>query len=366
MSRPPEIAAWTALRGLAALWVVLFHFWPQTAAPVPLLVARGYLAVDLFFCLSGAVMMLVYAPLIPGGDFGPGRFLWRRFARLYPVHLVTLGLAALILAFGPAFAPARPLSYDIGEMALLHLALLHAWGMTETGGLNYPSWSIAAEAFAYLLFPLLAAWMLRLPPGRALASSLAVAMIWITAIEAALPAPGLAFTRLENDFGGLRILPEFLVGMGLAYLFGGRRAPRLGRALCAAAVALQAAAIASQADALFLAGLPLLLAGLLLWRPGPPRALLYLGRISYCLYMVHALVQIPGFKLIEQFTESADRAAPGWALPLLLALSLCAADRLHRWVEAPARRLLLRGPAPAREDQGSAPNDSPPPAPAPP
>ena len=71
MSRPPEIAAWTALRGLAALWVVLFHFWPQTAAPVPLLVARGYLAVDLFFCLSGAVMMLVYAPLIRGGDFGP-------------------------------------------------------------------------------------------------------------------------------------------------------------------------------------------------------------------------------------------------------------------------------------------------------
>ena len=64
----------------------------------------------------------------------------------------------------------------------------------------------------------------------------------------------------------------YILLLYLAYLFGGRHAPRLGRALCAAAVALQAAAIASQADALFLAGLPLLLAGLLLWRPGPPRA----------------------------------------------------------------------------------------------
>lgn len=364
MTRAPDIGAWTALRGVAALWVVLFHFWPQINAPVPAVVAQGYLAVDLFFCLSGAVMMLVYGPQIRAGRFSAGSFLWRRFARLYPVHLVTLGLAALILWLGPHFAPARALPYDLGEMLVLQLALLHAWGLTETGGLNYPSWSIAAEAFAYLLFPALALALLRLSPRNALATSLAVALIWIVVVETLFASEGFAFTRLENDFGALRIVPEFLVGMALAYVIGLRQSRLWGRILAGPALALMTIALAATSDVLFLAALPLLLGGLMLWRPRPPRLLLSLGRLSFCLYMVHALVQIPGFKLIEILTGSADRAAPVWALPLLLMVSLCAAALLHRCVEIPARRWLLRGPAPATADQGSATSDSPRPAPA--
>lgn len=363
MTRPPEITGWTALRGVAALWIVLFHFWPQTAGATPQIIARGYLAVDLFFCLSGAVMMLVHAPRMRAGTFRARSFLWHRFARLYPVHLVTLILAAAILTLGPLVADARPLPYDMGQMIALHLSLLHAWGITETGGLNYPSWSIAAEAFAYLLFPLLALPLLRLPPRIAMVCALVLAVLWIGAVSALFPAS--PFTRLENDFGALRIVPEFLIGMALAHLLGTAIARAKGRALSLAALALMGAAIATETDLLFLAATPLLLSGLLLWRPAPPRALLWLGRISYSLYMVHALVQIPGFKLIEMLTGAPDRAAPLWSLPLLTALSLCAAAALCRWVETPARRWLLRrGARPAAMPQRSGPSQTAPPAPA--
>src|SRR3954454_5117621 len=102
--RIAELLPLTAIRGLAAWWVVLFHLrfllapWIPAAALAAL--ARGNLAVDLFFILSGFVMALNYGERIgAGGAAAYGDFLFRRFARIYPLHLlILLGFAAYAVA----------------------------------------------------------------------------------------------------------------------------------------------------------------------------------------------------------------------------------------------------------------------------
>jgi len=81
----------TAMRFYAAMWVVLFHYWPKLAVSfTPAFVDRGYLGVELFFVLSGFILCHVYLPAADRGEFKYGGFLWARIARVYPLHLVTL------------------------------------------------------------------------------------------------------------------------------------------------------------------------------------------------------------------------------------------------------------------------------------
>ena len=92
--RPAELPALTALRGLAALTVLLFHCgslaWSRVSRRrVPGIWRCGYLAVDLFFFLSGFVLTHVYAATSceEWSWRAVGRFLWARFCRIYPASL---------------------------------------------------------------------------------------------------------------------------------------------------------------------------------------------------------------------------------------------------------------------------------------
>ena len=91
-----QLASLTPLRGIAALWVVLFHFCRYFPAVHPErytgAVYKGYLAVDLFFVLSGFVITHVYqegfARAVTGWRYR--NFLVARVARVYPLHLAVL------------------------------------------------------------------------------------------------------------------------------------------------------------------------------------------------------------------------------------------------------------------------------------
>jgi peptidoglycan/LPS O-acetylase OafA/YrhL len=101
MNDAAHIKPLTALRFFAAMWVVLYHYWPnlQGAAAMPALVGKGYLGVELFFTLSGFILCHVYLESFGEGRFRYGAFLWNRLARVYPLHLATLlGVMALGLA----------------------------------------------------------------------------------------------------------------------------------------------------------------------------------------------------------------------------------------------------------------------------
>lgn len=338
-----EIRSLTALRGVAAIWIVLHHFWPQTDSQTPYLISKGYLAVDLFFILSGIVLCLVYKDQLRTGQFDIKCFALKRFARLYPVHLVTLILAALILSLGPLLGfRCRALPYDLGQMALLHLTLTHAWGLTETGGLNYPSWSVSAEAFAYLLFPILG--FLVLKTNLAIGWSLAFLALYIIGIEWYWPATlrtetdTLAFTRMESDFGALRILPEFILGIALAKDLD---KIRLGGFWILGGVVLIATGLIANFDAITLLGFAVLLAGCAITNPRTGWVSQKLGEISYSIYMIHALVQIVGFKLIETTFGYDDSTVPVAYLLPMVGLTVLCATALHYGCERPARRWLL-------------------------
>src|SRR6185437_5078025 len=104
--------ALTGLRGIAAIWVVLFHlFWPG----IDPVTRTGYLGVDIFFILSGFVLSHVY---FCKEEFftrsGYRRFLLTRLARIYPLHLATLIFLLIIVATLPGFTGySRPGSFGL-------------------------------------------------------------------------------------------------------------------------------------------------------------------------------------------------------------------------------------------------------------
>lgn len=206
----------TGLRAVAAIWVLAFHYSVGPLSPlgtkgaVPF-VAVGYLGVDLFFILSGFVIWHVHGQELAQPrlrDFS--RFLCLRLARLYPVSLFALLLLAALVVLRPQWGdpPLNPASYTQRGF-LLQLALVQSWGFTDHLAWNYPSWSVSAEWFCYLMFPALALIMAR--TGRR-GTIIAVGLMLLTicvSYETVFNA------SLDQAVGGgslLRAAPEFFLG----------------------------------------------------------------------------------------------------------------------------------------------------------
>jgi peptidoglycan/LPS O-acetylase OafA/YrhL len=189
--------------------------------------------------------------------------------------------------------PRDPDRFSIGEL-LSHLALLHAWGLSDRWAWNYPSWSISAEWAGYLLFPFLWA-LLRGQNGIGLAVVLPVTLLGALAARVIAHTENLSLTY---DGGLLRFFPEFIAGIAILPLL-----PRLPRwlnghlvALFGAIGAVGAAVVGAEVPTV--TALWFLLAGLLLAAQqgrgivlGRVPGLHWLGEISYSYYMSFAIVE---------------------------------------------------------------------------
>lgn len=355
VATPIDLRPLTALRFFAALWVVVYLLWPNLAvdglpalvAPAlvaPALVAKGYLGVELFFVLSGFILSHVYLQAFGEKRFGYRRFLWARIARVYPLHLFTLfGVMALGLA-----AAAAGMAIDAGVLSwktlLPNLLMVHAWGFAGEAGWNHPSWSISAEWFAYLSFPLFAAaaWALRNRPWLAVAAAaLLLAGLYLGFERLA----GYRLTEATFQWGALRIVPCFAYGCALYLVHRRRPLPSAGllAGLAAAALLLSASLLSWDGVPVLAGGLLILaLAGLPIDRPGVmgSSAAVYLGEISYAVYMLCAPWQMLAVNLASRLVGAEDKR-----LPLLLWLGIIlglivAAAVVHRLIERPARRIL--------------------------
>lgn len=343
-----DLPGLTGARGVAAWLVVLYHIREGlSAAALPDLVAvfaKFYLAVDFFFMLSGFVLWLNYGEALRRGGLSVvPRFLARRIARIWPLHLVILAGAVAFALVLEAAGKGDPLRYPWHELPL-HILLMQNWGLTSALAWNDPAWSISCEWAAYLLLPLLAFavdWR-RMPTAIlvALIAALALALhVWMASSGAAM---------LGEDiprFGLPRALVGFVVGTIVCALWTRFRDTRGAAAIGFALAAVMAAA--------WRLGVPETLAVLPLFacllfalariaadpaNPLTSRALVYLGEISYATYLVHFLAYV-GFKLLF---VADPRAVPLPLLALFLVATLAASAILYHFVELPAQHRLRR------------------------
>jgi peptidoglycan/LPS O-acetylase OafA/YrhL len=345
-----DLPALTGLRGLAAWFVVLYHIRVGAVSYLPpeagFILSKGYLAVDLFFMLSGFVLWLNYSDRLRRDGFAAvPKYLARRVARIWPLHLFVLAMTMVYAALVAATGDLNRLHYP-WEQLPLHLLLIHNWGFTSALTWNDPSWSISGEAAAYLLFPLivLAIDWRRIPAALAIAALLSLAAL----LAVVMGWQGADI--LDRDiprFGLLRALTEFSMGTIVCALWqrwGARRSPAVG---LSGVLTGGAAVLGFATDAPETLVVPLFLAGLLLGlaltadRPGNPlagRPIHYLGEISYSTYLVHFLLYIV-FKIL--FVDDPANVPPEM-IGLFLLFTFVASVALYHGVERPAQRTLNR------------------------
>jgi peptidoglycan/LPS O-acetylase OafA/YrhL len=368
-----EIKALTGLRIVASVWVVLFHFRPMVAdispdlrrnlAPVLNCGAQG---VDLFFILSGFVLTYNYLDRM-GHAWSlraTVRFLWLRLARVWPVYLVTLHLAAAWVIFtlhvghvpSPDLWRLTAISY-VRQVLLVQLWFQPFFDLSSWDG---PAWSISAEWLAYLLFGLLVlvihrvqhatrarglillAFAASLPPVVLLLSSgvFYTPWSWLPRIVTQFAAGALACAavrRLRPTERGRRIagyLSLFLAVaiVGILYLL--RDHPITGVYDSGGVVDLLFVPLVITL-ALGIGSLPRLLS---------TRLMVYGGEISFCLYMLHELVHtswtwaVVNFHLQPWVPDNPWK----WNIFGLLAIAVALSILLYHSVEEPARRWMRR------------------------
>lgn len=365
MGYPQDIRPLTGLRFIAAFWLLLYFFIPRSGLPegaVPEVIAHGYLGVDLFFVLSGFVLAHVYGPQVLAGRFHYGSFLWARLARVYPLHLACLlmmvGIWAAGTLVGASFAPE---AFDLSHIPA-HLLLMQAWGVVNADGWNFPSWSISAEWFAYLAFPVLFGAVATLRARPALAAGVTLALFALMFLVMA-SAFALVLTKMTWQGGALRIIPAFMAGVAMWQL---GRTVTLPAWVAPAGLVLAVAwlvlgAEAGFSDALLWYALPLIVfclaetskqarGGLI-----ANRTWVWLGEISFAVYMVHLPVDVVYFQFVERVLGHASGEMAALHIVAATIATIVAAAVLHHALERPARDWMrahppgfFKAPAPAK------------------
>ncbi|PPV05159.1 acyltransferase [Xanthomonas bromi] len=184
------------LRGIAILWVMLFHsFVVGGLGPDWAWVSRyGWMGVDLFFVLSGFLIgTQVLAPLARGQRLDIADFYVRRAFRILPAFLVVL----LVYLLWPPFREAPGLA-PWWMFATFSLNLLVDYGRDAAFS---HAWSLCVEEHFYLVFPLLATLLSRRPSAARFVLLCVVVMVAGIALRAGI---WLHNTALDSAGAGLQ------------------------------------------------------------------------------------------------------------------------------------------------------------------
>lgn len=190
-----------ALRGVAALGVVLYHAVWQTANATPDNVFRwpvkliqflssfGYIGVFLFFVISGFCIHLQWAKARASGkprqiDFAS--FWKRRIRRLYPPYLFALALFFLMAALSTGIDVTHFFVYDV----VMHLLMLHNLDPQTCYSINGVFWTLAVEEQLYLAYFLLLFLRTRWGWGPTLAICALARLLWFLFSHAVWVAVG--------------------------------------------------------------------------------------------------------------------------------------------------------------------------------
>jgi peptidoglycan/LPS O-acetylase OafA/YrhL len=357
-----EIQALTGLRGMAAILVVAYHFWPSTGISTSWTrdtIGRGYLWVDLFFILSGHVMALNYARLFSNGFSGAAfaEFLLRRIARIYPLYIVLLGIqiAYTMAVYGNfqqvhAWA-AVTVDHPIRDFSA-NLLLAQSLGVSPS--IIGQAWSISTELAAYFSFPGLVA--LVISGGRrgiAISGLLAVALL--LAVAAIDMHDGAYHSGPLDAYDGTRVTPllrclsGFLIGMVTFRLSSNRViaaiVSRDSVALGVIALLIVLLSVGAP-DLMVVAVFPMVVLCLSMnvGRPAEifSNPIMYaLGVLSYSVYLLHPLLQRP----LDITTHVLASYLPHGVTVVLSLIGattvlLILAKAAHTFIEQPGRRAI--------------------------
>ena len=335
MNTGADLRRLTSLRAFAALAVFFHHaakennwLWHDRY------MRYGSLGVTFFFILSGFVLTWAWRE----GD-GARLFYVRRFARVWPAHVVALVTSVLI------FAPRLT-----WEALVANLLLLQAWSPNTLNTLNTVSWSLSVEMFCYVLAPIIIAGSNRLSQRRFLAAAggFVVASVGIRIVWSLLDGTSLLLYMQP----ALR-LGEFVTGVMVATLIRNGWRPRIpmSAALGLAVVALLILS-ASKGDLpgavpdiimlpLFVSVVVAAASADLRGIPGvlQHRLLVYAGELSFAFYLLHNQV----IQLAGQYVTLFPTKPLGTVYTLgAIVLTTLLAALLHHLVEKPAQRRIIR------------------------
>lgn len=359
-----------AMRGVAAMLVIPRHtgiFGP--AIPE----SHSYLAVDLFFVLSGFVIAHAYDQKLLSGAMSVGRFMLVRMIRLYPLYLLAAALAIAVALTHSGVDPNVMAQFSATDPGVVPLLLTFAaslvylpWHLGDARmlfPLNAAIWSLMFELIVNLLYAVARPWL----STRAL-----LALIGVSAVALILAA--LRFNGLDYGWfwgmtslgvGLLRAVLGFSIGLMIHRMHqsGVARAPSVGATTLMALVILPllmpaGGALNGLIDAVaILVVFPLgVLLGAQSFASGRTlRAFLVLGTVSYPFYVLHVpmlLMLERGYLHLTGLRLDTHEPFAGIAFLLALTLVSLALDRafdapLRKRATAALNRLLGPLPTPA-------------------
>jgi len=341
---------------VAALTVALYHVSWQTHFSSLGFIRNGSMMVDFFFVLSGFVVFHAYGDRL-GSLALTKQFFITRLGRLYPLHLLTLlaFLAIECAKWGAAHwsgVRIASVAFEQNTAAsfVANLLLVHSLGPFAVPTWNVPSWSISVEFYTYLLFALVAlvrpsrrSWLL-LSAGIALGS---LAASWQVA----------GSMESTAQFGWFRCITGFFSGVLVWHFYAALllrwRSPGVLALVSGVLVAMfLSVRQAGHADFLIVPLFMALILFIALGKPGSMlegRGFVWLGRISYTTYMIHAVL-IWGFEFLLQYVIKVPRTdfyqTGVWMGDMLAAafvvLLLGASHFTFQTIEDPCRRYAKR------------------------
>lgn len=333
------------LRLVASVMIMLFHFGRFTMISALQEPQSLSLAVDLFFVLSGFVITYVYREKIASWS-AYRTFLFRRIARLGPLHWLTLlfFVALGVLIVSGHLKSDHPEIFDFRCLIPNALAI-HSFDVCNTLSFNFVSWSISAEMGMYLLSPAILYCAMRRPGVLALIALLALAVLF--GVSGGFPATSSRpFYAWTYDFGVFRALPAYCLGaasygfrgalkklprprlwlLGFGALFFVGCAVGLSRSvllLIVYVIAISAAACDLQSNRRD-------------WLAKPAA----MGQLTYSIYMIHPVI----LSVVITFVGRRILHLTGWALTgwvgVAIAITFIASYLSYVYFETPARRWL--------------------------
>ncbi|MDR3508586.1 MAG: acyltransferase [Caulobacteraceae bacterium] len=340
------------MRGVGAFLVVTRHvpmFFGPFKAP------ESFLAVDLFYLVSGFVVAHAYGQRLKAGGFF-WDFFKTRLIRLYPLYAFGLGLGIIAASYSVITDPAGWWTpYKLVEAILTGILMIPMFPGLQTNGtaLDGPVWTLLPELIANMVY----------------AAGIRVMTLGVLMAIVVLCGAGVIFAEfhygsLDVGFGPTqqwaalaRVGFSFFAGVLLFRFFGDRK---IDSALASwACVAILALALAYNPSddltpyyelALVMVGFPLLLVMAGHFEPGPRvgRIFAHIGLVSYGVYIVHQpLGNLARIALAHRFAIPGDASGLIYGAAFL-AFLVAFAGWLDKAYDAPVRKLLRARFMPAR------------------